>query len=226
MTNTHISPLSCTMLAAAALALASCGAARADTAAKFKPTAANLKHFVLAQGDLPDGYKRDDFMVSRSPGGCVGHEGNSAAERSYKRTLRALGFRRCASAEFSKEDHTQSAEELTTELTGEYGSEAILMRDRRAAGKALPILRRMLLKSLTRLRHRGALHPGPGPRIRSPARHPADLRPRALRKGHDHHLCLAARASRRLGHRGPPPDDPDGARTLELARKIDSRIAA
>ncbi len=214
------------MLAAAALALASCGAARADTAAKFKPTAANLKHFVLAQGDLPDGYKRDDFMVSRSPGGCVGHEGNSAAERSYKRTLRALGFRRCASAEFSKEDHTQSAEELTTELTGEYGSEAILMRDRRAAGKALPILRRMLLKSLTRLDIEAHSIPAPG--LGSEA-------PRGILLTYDLEPFGKVTTIIYVWRRGPVvawviaghlPDDPDGARTLELARKIDSRIAA
>ena len=71
MTKTHISPLSCTVLAAAALAFASFGAARADAAVKFKPTRANLQHFVLAQGDLPDGYKADGWMNSRSPGGCV-----------------------------------------------------------------------------------------------------------------------------------------------------------
>lgn len=130
MTNTHISVLSCTVLAAAALVCVSSGAARADDAAKFKPTAANLKHFVLVQGDLPDGYKRDDRMVSRSPGGCGDLGRNPAATRAYKHTLRALGFRRCASASFSKEDQTQSDEELPMELTGEYASEAILMRQR------------------------------------------------------------------------------------------------
>ena len=36
------------------------------------------------------------------------------------------------------------------ELTGEYGSEAILMRHRQAAAKALPIVRRTLLKTVTR----------------------------------------------------------------------------
>lgn len=148
MTNMHMSPRSYIVLAAAALAIAGFGAACADTAAKFKPTAANLKHFVLAQGDLPEGYKRDNLMVSRSPGGCGDLGGNAAATRSYKRTLRALGFRRCASASFSKENQTQSDQELPMELTGEYGSEAILMRDRQAAANALPVVRRTLLKTL------------------------------------------------------------------------------
>jgi len=225
MTNMHMSPRSCTVLAAAALAVAGFSVACADTAAKFKPTAANLKHFVLAQGDLPDGYKRDNWMVSRSPGGCGDLGGNPAATRSYKRTLRALGFRRCASASFSKEVRMPSDEELTMELTGEYGSEAILMRDRQAAAKALPVVRRTLVKTFAR----GDIeaHSIPAQGLGSEA-------PRGIQLTYELELFGKVTTSIYVWRRGPvvgwvisghPPDDPHGVRTLELARKIDSRIA-
>ena len=220
MSTPHLSPLSCTVLAMAALAFSSCGAARADEAAKFKPTAANLKHFVLAQGDLPDGYKRDDAMVSRSPGGCGELGADRAATRSYKRKLRALGFRRCASASFSKEVHTQS-----DELTGEYGSEAILMRDRQAAAKALPVVRSTLLKTITMVD--GEAHSIPAPGLGSEAA-------RGIQLTYDLAVVGKLTTSIYVWRRGPVvgwviaghlPDDPTGARTLELARKIDSRIS-
>jgi len=226
MTKTHIFPLACTALAAAALAFASFGAARADAAVKFKPTATNLKHFVLAQGDLPDGYKRDGWMNSRSPGGCVDLGGDPAATRSYERKLRALGFRGCASASFSKEVQTQSDGDLTMTMTNEPGSEAILMRDRQAAAKALPVLRRTLLKSFT-----GApvqAHSIPAPGLGSAA-------PRGIQLNYDlGELFGKVTSSIYVWRRGPVVGwvvsghilgDFDDARTLELARKLDSRIA-
>lgn len=224
MSKPHICPVSCVLLAAAALAfLAGCGAARADKAAKFEPTAANLKRFVLAQGDLPDGYKRDRSMVSRSPGGCGELGADPAAARSYERKLRALGFRRCATASFSKEVHTQSDE---MQLTGEYGSEAILMRDRHAAAKALPVVRRTLLTTLTR---------GGAEAHSIPARGLGSEAPRGVQLTYDLGRLGKVTSSIYVWRRGPVvawvlaghvPDDPAGARTLELARKIDSRIAA
>lgn len=228
MTQTRISPLSCTVLAATALAFASVGAARADALVRYKPTAANLKHFVLAQGDLPDGYKRDGRTTSRSPGGCVSLEGDPAATRSYERKLRALGFRGCASASFSKEVETKIDAELTLTATNQPGSEAILMRDRQAAARALPVLRRTLLKSFTA----GApveAHSVPAPGLGSAA-------PRGIQLTFDlGELLGKVTTSIYVWRRGPVVGwvfaghllgDFDEARTLELARKLDSRIAA
>lgn len=227
MTKPHISPLTCTVLAAAALAFASVGAARADAVVKYKPTAANLKHFVVAQSDLPEGYKPDGWMNSRSPGGCVDIGSDPAAVRSYELKLRALGFRGCASASFSKEVETQVSEDLTTTTTNQPGSEAILMRDRQAAKKALPVLRRTLLKSF------GASAPSvahsiPAPGLGSEA-------PRGIQMTYDlGELFGKVTTSIYVWRRGPVVGwviaghilgDFDGARTLELARKLDSRIA-
>ena len=227
MTKTHISPLSCTVLAAAALAFASFGAARADAAVKFKPTRANLQHFVLAQGDLPDGYKADGWMNSRSPGGCVELGGDPAATRSYERKLRALGFRGCESASFSKEVETEIDENLTMTATNEPGSEAILMRDGRAAARAMPILRKTLLKSFTA----GApveAHSIPAPGLGSAA-------PRGMQLNFNLGEVLGkVTTSIYVWRRGPVVGwvvashvlgDFDDARALALARKIDSRIA-
>jgi len=231
MTKPHISPLACSVLAATALAFAGSGAARADAAVKHKPTAANLKHFVLAQGDLPDGYTRVGGTSSRSPGGCVDIEGGGAVTRSYERKLRALGFRGCASAAFSKEVETPISEDMTKSAANEPGSEAILMRDRQAAARALPVLRRTLLQSFTAA---GAVvpvgaHSIPAPGLGSAA-------PRGIQLTFDlGELFGKVTNSIYLWRRGPVVGwvmsshvlgDFDDARTLELARRLDSRIAA
>ena len=227
MTKPRISPLSCTALAAAALAFASVGAARADAVIKYKPTAANLKHFVVTQGDLPDGYKREGGTSSRSPGGCVDLGGNSAVSRSYERKLRALGFRGCASASFSKKISTQTDDGVTTEITNEPGSEAILMRDRQAAAKALPVLRRTLRQQFT---GGGAFaaHSIPAPGLGSEA-------PRGIQVNYElGELFGKLTASYYVWRRGPVvgwvgsghvAGEFDDALTLALARKLDSRIA-
>jgi len=227
MTTPHLSPVSCTVLAAAALAFAGSSAARAEAVVKYQPTAANLKHFVVAQGDLPEGYKPEGRMSSRSAGGCVELGGDRAVTRAYERKLRALGFRGCASASFSKTVHTQADDELTIDITNEPGSEAILMRDRQAAAKALPVLRRTLLKSFTA----GApveAHSIPAPGLGSEA-------PRGIQLSYDlGELFGKLTTSFYVWRRGPVvgwvgsghvPGEFDDARTLALARKLDSRIA-
>jgi len=218
------------VLAATALAFAGSGAARADAAATFKPTAANLKHFVLAPSDLPDGYTRDGGTSSRSPGGCTDLAGDPAAARSYERKLRAIGFRGCASAAFTKEVETQIDEEMTMTATNEPGSEAILMRDRQAAAKALPVLRRTLLKSFTAA---GAGVPVEAHSI--PAEGLGSAAPRGIQLTYDLGEILGKlTTSIYVWRRGPVVawvvsshvlGDFDDARTLELARKLDSRIA-
>jgi hypothetical protein len=230
MTITRTSLLPGTLLATAALALAGAGVAEADAAAKFKPTAANLKHFVLKQGDLPDGYTRNGGTSSRSPGGCTDIEGDPATARSYERRLRALGFRGCASAAFTKEVETPIDEEMTMTATNEPGSEAILMRDRRAAAKALPVLRRTLLKSFTAA---GSVVPVEAHSI--PAEGLGSAAPRGMQMTYDlgEHLGKFT-TSIYVWRRGPVVawvvsshilGDFDDARTLELARNLDSRIA-
>jgi hypothetical protein len=231
MTKPHISPLSCSVLAAAALAFASFGAARAEALVKYKPTAANLKHFVLAPGDLPDGYTRDGGTSSRSPGGCADIEGDPAATRSYERKLRALGFRGCASAAFTKEVETPIDEGVTMTASNEPGSEAILMRDRQAAAKALPVLRRTLLQSF---KAAGAVVPVEAHSI--PAEGLGSAAPRGIQLTYDlGELLGKLTTSIYVWRRGPVVawlvsshilGDFDDARTLELARKLDSRIAA
>jgi hypothetical protein len=228
MTKPHISPLSCTAVAAAALAFASFGATRADAMVKYKPTAGNLKHFVVGQADLPDGYKPEGRMSSRSPGGCVEIAGDPAATRSYEGKLRALGFRGCASASFSKKVSSQTDDGLTIDITNEPGSEAILMRDRQAAAKALPVLRRTLLKAFTA---GGAVqaHSIPAPGLGSEA-------PRGMQLTYSlGELFPQLTTSFYVWRRGPVvgwvgaghiEGEFDDARTLELARKLDSRIAA
>ena len=202
----------------------------AEAMVKYKPTAANLKHFVLAQGDLPDGYKRDGWTSSRSPGGCADIEGDPAAARSYERKLRALGFRGCASAAFTKEVETPIDEDMTMTASNEPGSEAILMRDRRAAAKALPVLRRTLLKSFTAA---GAVIPVAAHSI--PAEGLGSAAPRGMQLTYDLGELLGKfTTSVYVWRRGPVVAwvvsshilaDFDDARTLELARKLDSRIA-
>jgi hypothetical protein len=229
MTKPRISPLSCSVLAAAALALAGFGAARAEAMVKFKPTVANLKHFVLAQGDLPDGYERKRWISSRSPGGCLNVAGDPAAARSYERKLRALGFRGCAGAAFRREVSTEIDEETTFEAHNQPGSEAILMRDRQAARRALPALRRMLLKSLTADADSPVeAHSIPAPGLGAEA-------PRGIQLTYDPGPLVGRfTAAIYVWRRGPVVGwlfsadilgDFDDARTLELARKLDSRIA-
>ena len=229
MTRARISPLSCTALAAAALAFAGLGAARAEAVVRYKPTAANLKHFVLAKSDLPAGYKSLGWMDSRSPGGCVEVEGDPAATRAYERKLRALGFRGCASASARKEVHTQIDEETTLDAHNQPVSEAILMRDRQAASRALPVLRRTLLKSFT------AGGGGPVEAHSIPAPGLGSEAPRGIQLTHDFGpLFGKVTSSIYVWRRGPVLGwvfsghllgDFDDARTLELARKLDSRIA-
>ncbi len=231
MTKTHISALSCTVLAAAALAFAGFGAAQADAAVKYKPTAANLKHFVLAQGDLPDGYKRTGWMDSRSPGGCVDLGGDPAVTRSYERKLRSLGYRGCASAAFSKEVETQIDEDVTMTATNQPGSEAILMRDPRAAARAMPVLRKTLLKSFT------ASGAGAGAAVEAhsiPAGGLGSAAPRGIQMSLDLGPLGKVTNSIYVWRRGAVVGwvssshvlgDFDDARTLALARKLDSRIA-
>jgi hypothetical protein len=229
MSKPRISLLSCAVLTTTALAFAATGAAGADAAVKYKPTTANLKHFVLAQGDLPDGYTQEGGMVSRTPGGCVGIGADPASTRSYERKLRALGFRGCAATSFSKEVETQVDEELTMTATNQPGSEAILMRDRQAAARALPVLRRALLQSFTGA---GAgvpveAHSIPAPGLGSAA-------PRGIGLTFDLGTLGKIANSIYVWRRGTVVGwvmsshvlgDFDDARTLELARKLDSRIA-
>lgn len=230
MTKTRLCLLPSTILAATALAFVGSGAAHAGTTTKFKPTAANLKHFVLAQSDLPEGYKREGWMNSRSPGGCVDLAGDPAATRSYERKLRALGFRGCASASFSKEVETEIDEEVTMTATNEPGSEAILMRDRQAAARALPVLRRTLLRSYT------AVAAGFPVEARSiPTEGLGSAAPRGIQLTYDlGELFGKVTTSMYVWRRGPVVGwvfsshvlgDFDDARTLELARTLDSRIA-
>ena len=227
MTKPHLSLLSCTALAATALAFAAGGAARADAAVKYRPTAANLKHFVLAQGDLPEGYQPDGRMASRSPGGCVSLEADPAASRSYERRLRALGFRGCAGASFSKEVETEISEELTKSATNQPASEAILMRDPLAAAKALPVLRKTLLKTFTAA--------APGEAHSLPASGLGSHAPRGIQLTYDlGEFFGKVTNSIYVWRRGAVVGwvmsshvlgDFDDAGTLELARKLDSRIA-
>jgi hypothetical protein len=155
--------------------------------------------------------------------------GDRAATRSYDRTLRALGFRGCAGASFSKKIHTQQlAEDVTMDITNEPGSEAILMRDRQGAAKALPVLRRMLLQSFT-AGGLGQAHSIPAPGLGAQA-------PRGIQVTYNLGEPFGTlTGSFYLWRRGPVvgwvgsghvEGEFDEARTLELARRLDSRIAA
>ena len=111
--------------------------------------------------------------------------------------------------------------------TNEPGSEAILMRDGRAAARAMPILRKTLLKSFTA----GApveAHSIPAPGLGSAA-------PRGMQLNFNLGEVLGkVTTSIYVWRRGPVVGwvvashvlgDFDDARALALARKIDSRIA-
>ena len=223
ITRTHLLPG--TLLAALALALAGSGA-QAGAAAKSRPTAANLGRFVLAKGDLPAGYKPTGRMQSASPGGCVDLGGDPAAARTMERRLGTLGFKRCASASFERKVETAVDEDVTTTATNQPGSEAILMRDGRAAAKALPVLRRALLASFT--------GDGVVEAHSVPATALGDQATRGVQLTYDFGALGTFTGSIYIWRHGPVVGwvfssdilgDFDEDRTLQLARKLDARIA-
>jgi hypothetical protein len=127
--------------------------------ASFKPSAGNLGRLLLAGSDLPDGYKAVDRTRSSVAGSCVNFGGNRTGARSNEKKLGALGFKRCAANYFRKDVHTEFEDDgsdgnlLSTDTTNTPVSGAILMRDQHAASQALPVLRKTFRASFAAEEH-------------------------------------------------------------------------
>lgn len=97
-----------------------------------------LKRSALTQADLPDGYELEEQVDSTSPENC-GDEGFSA---SFLATVKGLGFRACAGATYRK---------VVTEPNRQVnrpGSLLIQLRSADAASEALPKMRAALVDSV------------------------------------------------------------------------------
>jgi len=126
----------------------------------------------------------------------------------------------------SQKVETVVDEDLSTEATNQPASEAILVRDARAAAQALPVLRRTLLASFTS-GGLGEAHSIPAPRL-------GDQAPRGLQHTYDFGPLGRFESSIYIWRRRPIVGwvfssdilgDFDQQRTLPLARTLDARIA-